>query len=300
MLPGPDIVLACPHCGAPHRSPSLATDNTFGAERWSDGWFETAMRASLPTVARCVGCRVFFWVERARRLCDLDSISEWREEPHTRLILDHAGKRRVDVRHLLLQELGTNLEDVRRRMDRLPTPIGQYRTREEARKVTLRFEHQGAAVSSQEVAVKVPLDTRPAEWRQAPRIRLEDEALLLDALREGLARTLDEERELRRWTWWRGNDAFRGGDAWVPLSQRDYEVRENARALMALCSSEGTEPRWLHAELLRELERFEEALVLLDRMPSPELEPLRDAARRRDSRLLPLPFPVRESPASEP
>ncbi|MCE9670624.1 hypothetical protein LY474_22720 [Myxococcus stipitatus] len=300
MLPGPTIVLACPHCGAPHRYFSLATGNTFGAERWSDGWFQAPMRAQIPTLARCVGCRVFFWVERATELGDLDSVSEWREETHTRLILDHAGKRRVDVRYLLLAELGTNLEDVKRRMDRLPTPIGQYRIREDARQVILRFEHQGAAVSSQEVVVKVPADTWPAEWRTAPRLRQEDEALLLDALREGLARTLDEERALRRWTWWRGNDAFRGREEWVPLSRRVYEVRENARALMTLCSTEDTASRWMHAELLRESERFEEALALLDHMPTPELEPLRDAARRRDSRLLPLPFPVRASSTSEP
>ncbi|WP_162521042.1 hypothetical protein [Myxococcus xanthus] len=110
------------------------------------------------------------------------------------------------------------------------------------------------------------------------------------------------QRELRQWAWWQGNKAYRRDAPWVPLAQRTPQVRDNAEALMTLCALDDAEHRWMHAELLRELERFEEALTILNLPPFPALGPglesLRDAARRADSRLLPL--PAGSAPAVEP
>ncbi len=65
MLPGPDRIIACPHCGALARQHSLASGNTIGAILWSDGKQEAPMLPEFPAVTRCRGCGHFYWMEDA-------------------------------------------------------------------------------------------------------------------------------------------------------------------------------------------------------------------------------------------
>ncbi len=65
MLPGPDQIVACPHCGALMRQHSLTSGNTAGAVLWSDGKQEAPMLPEFPAVTRCHGCSKFFWVQDA-------------------------------------------------------------------------------------------------------------------------------------------------------------------------------------------------------------------------------------------
>ncbi|MFP2959407.1 ribosomal protein L7/L12 [Myxococcus sp. 1LA] len=293
MIPGPDVVIGCPHCGALHRRWTLASGNTFGAVLWSDGWFDAFIRPLPPWIARCVGCQAFFWVARAAELGEVDPFDCRRDETLTTLTLESTGTRRVEVMQRLRSDLGMGLQEVKHFIAQLPACLGEYDHPETARHIADRFEALGARVSSTCVITRPYVPVTPRDWDDAPQVQHVSEALFLEALREGLATNADEERELRQWAWWMGNKAYRRDAPWVPLSQRAPQVRDSAEALMALCAPDDAEHRWMHAELLRELERFEEALAILERPPLPALGPgletLRDAARRGDSRLLPLP-----------
>ena len=293
MIPGPDVVIGCPRCGALHRRGSLASGNTFGAVLWSDGWFEAPMRPPPPLVARCMGCHAFFWVARAVELGHVDPFTSQCDETLTTLTLESTGARRIEVMQRLRSDLGMGLQEVKHFVAQLPARLGEYDHPGTARNIADRFEELGARISSTRIVTRPYVPMQPREWNEAPEVQDVSEALFLDALREGLATTSNEERELRQWAWWMGNTAYRRDAPWVPLSQRAPQVRDNALALMALCTLDDAEHRWMHAELLRELERFEEALPLLDLPPLPALGPgletLRDAARRADSRLLRLP-----------
>lgn len=65
MLPGPDLVLACPHCGATARLRSISSGNTFGGHLWSDGAVDFPMLPSTPLVEACNECRQVYWVDDA-------------------------------------------------------------------------------------------------------------------------------------------------------------------------------------------------------------------------------------------
>jgi hypothetical protein len=89
-----------------------------------------------------------------------------------------------------------------------------------------------------------------------------------DAIREGLAGTLEQEVFLRTRAWWADNDPFRAeGAAWIPVAERPAAVRENLERLCAIFSQDDTDPqaRLLQAEAARELGRFAEALAILER-----------------------------------
>jgi len=65
LLPGPDLVIACPHCNALARHHTLRSGNTFGAILWSDGKLEAPMLPQFPDVTKCHRCKHFYWVEEA-------------------------------------------------------------------------------------------------------------------------------------------------------------------------------------------------------------------------------------------
>ncbi|GBD35943.1 hypothetical protein HRbin36_01059 [bacterium HR36] len=66
MLPGPDQVITCPHCGFLAKQRTLISGNTIGAILWSDGKLEAPMLPEFPAVVRCRGCKRFYWVDEAR------------------------------------------------------------------------------------------------------------------------------------------------------------------------------------------------------------------------------------------
>jgi hypothetical protein len=63
MLPGPVLIIACPKCDFLMAKETIQSGNTFGARWWSNGKVDAPMLPNYPKIARCGGCRAFFWVE---------------------------------------------------------------------------------------------------------------------------------------------------------------------------------------------------------------------------------------------
>lgn len=57
MLPGPVIVNKCPSCSGLVKQRTIASGNTFGAKRWTDGEFKARMLPSTPLLIKCGHCR---------------------------------------------------------------------------------------------------------------------------------------------------------------------------------------------------------------------------------------------------
>lgn len=68
MLPGPDIIRACPACGGQLTEPTLMSGNTFGAAYWSDGRRVAPMLPDSPRAVKCPHCRAVFWISEAEEL----------------------------------------------------------------------------------------------------------------------------------------------------------------------------------------------------------------------------------------
>jgi len=86
MLPGNDVVRACPHCGQLWRGPTWLSGNTFGAQLWSDARLVAPMLPDEPGFARCPGCARFFWVDDAPWVGEISYAgepppAEWRRAP---------------------------------------------------------------------------------------------------------------------------------------------------------------------------------------------------------------------------
>ncbi len=262
MIPGPELVISCPRCGALHRRQSLRSGNTFGAEVWTDGWSWSPMLPTAPLVARCEGCGRLFWVGRAEHVGEIDPFSQWPQIIAT-LTLEQAGPRRVEVMQLLRSMLGGSLHEVKAQLGLLPLPVGHGLDRETLGRLFKRLQELGAHATLEETRVEDPSGAPPREWAEAPWIKPPDEAGWLEAIADGLAWGRDEERELRLQAWRESNAPYRRGTPWKPFSMRPHAARDNLRALLALCSPEEPMERLLKAEALRELERFEEARAVL-------------------------------------
>jgi hypothetical protein len=68
MIPGPDLVLACPHCGAVARLFTLSQGSPVGAISWTDGYQEAPDAPMQPNVVRCKACAKVHWTVEAREL----------------------------------------------------------------------------------------------------------------------------------------------------------------------------------------------------------------------------------------
>lgn len=97
MIPGPEQVITCPHCGFLARQHTLVSGNTFGAILWSDGKQEAPMLPEFPAVTRCQGCKHFYWVDEAKVKDEIEPFGdkskcvpkEWeRAEPTQHLTID--------------------------------------------------------------------------------------------------------------------------------------------------------------------------------------------------------------------
>lgn len=66
LIPGPDLILACPRCGMLVRRQTLLSGNTLGAIYWTDGKCEAPMLPDLPDLVRCRGCGGFYWLAEAK------------------------------------------------------------------------------------------------------------------------------------------------------------------------------------------------------------------------------------------
>lgn len=65
MLPGPTLVLKCPHCSERVLLRTLASGNTFGAVFYSDGKRVAPMLPASPAFHICRRCQRAFWIEDA-------------------------------------------------------------------------------------------------------------------------------------------------------------------------------------------------------------------------------------------
>ncbi|HXG21431.1 MAG TPA: hypothetical protein VNN62_20450 [Methylomirabilota bacterium] len=115
MIPGPDRIIACPHCGFLARQHTLLSGNTIGAILWSDGKMEAPMLPEFPAVTKCRGCKRFYWVDEAEVKGELKPFGskskrvpkEWmRAEPIEHLTID-------EYIEALDAGVGTNVEKER-------------------------------------------------------------------------------------------------------------------------------------------------------------------------------------------
>ena len=197
MIPGPDLVLACPHCGALSRLFTLAQASPVGAVSWTDGYQDAPYAPQQPNLVRCHACQKIHWTVEASEvgMIEPSASSEQREVKF------------ADFSKAEPAEAGT---------------------------------------------------PPPEAWLTAPQMLSLDEAGYLEALRNGLATSPDQELELRIHAWWRGNDQFRKPD----IAQRHLtspEAIANAERLIELTKDGEHELVLFRAEALRELGRFEEA-----------------------------------------
>jgi hypothetical protein len=96
------------------------------------------------------------------------------------------------------------------------------------------------------------------EFKDAPHVGPLNEADCFEALSQGLAPSADLELELRVFTWWRGNDAFREPEHTTGHSTSPEAIANMER--MIELTTEGDEDLLLfRAEALRHLGRFDEA-----------------------------------------
>ncbi len=66
MLPGPDQIIACPHCEALQRRRTLLSGNTFGSRAWTDGARRSPMLPATSPVAKCQHCSGYYWTREAK------------------------------------------------------------------------------------------------------------------------------------------------------------------------------------------------------------------------------------------
>ena len=80
MLPGPDQVVACPHCKGLTRHTTLMSGNTFGASTWTDGKQIAPMLPTIPPLVRCGHCNVMYWLADAEPVGPILSLREPTEQ----------------------------------------------------------------------------------------------------------------------------------------------------------------------------------------------------------------------------
>jgi hypothetical protein len=197
MIPGPDLVLACPHCGAVARLFTLSQGSAVGAISWTDGYQEAPYAPMQPNVVRCHHCSTLHWTVEAKELGMIEPSAS------------------ADNRAVKFADLTS------------PAPAADG-------------------------------TPAPEDWAAAPQMKRLDQAGYLEALKEGLATTTDQELELRIHAWWRGNDPHRKLEhpGRYPSTP---EAVTNAERLIELAKDGEHELVLFRAEALRELGRFEEA-----------------------------------------
>jgi len=80
MIPGPPIIISCPHCGQYAKKRTLISGNTFGAKLWSDGKKIAPMLPDFPNLVVCSKCNQFYWVKDAKKVAEIKNSAELKEK----------------------------------------------------------------------------------------------------------------------------------------------------------------------------------------------------------------------------
>lgn len=112
------------------------------------------------------------------------------------------------------------------------------------------------------------LQAVPSAWRSAENVQEPDEFQYYEALRAGLARTREQERNLRIFAWWRANDAYREiGHVSFETEPKGSPAREeNLQALLLLLNESDEGDILMKVEVYRELQAWPQAEALLNRV----------------------------------
>ncbi len=68
MIPGPNYVYKCPHCGNLLTKESLASGNTFRAKIFSDGKRIAPMLPEFPDLTKCKKCNTILWLSKLKEI----------------------------------------------------------------------------------------------------------------------------------------------------------------------------------------------------------------------------------------
>lgn len=104
----------------------------------------------------------------------------------------------------------------------------------------------------------------PDSWHWAGKIEGVRGRELVWALEHGLGDTPEREQRLRRKLWWAGNHPDRGSTVRNPMTAG--QTHDNLESLLAMIRNAPDAPTMplVEAELLRQLQRFDEALAIVD------------------------------------
>jgi len=80
MIPGPTIIISCPHYGQYAKRQTLISFNTFGAQLWSDAKRITPMKPESPGLVLCKKCNQFYWTKDARKVTEINNSAEQKEK----------------------------------------------------------------------------------------------------------------------------------------------------------------------------------------------------------------------------
>jgi len=76
MIPGPTIIISCPHCGQYAKKRTLNSFNTFSAQLWSDAGQIAPMKPESPSLVLCKKCDQFYWLKYARKVAEINNSAE--------------------------------------------------------------------------------------------------------------------------------------------------------------------------------------------------------------------------------
>ena len=80
MIPGPIIIISCPHCGQYAKKRTLISFNTFSAQLWSDAKRIAPMKPEFPSLVLCKKCDQFYWVKDAKKIAEVTNHSEQKDK----------------------------------------------------------------------------------------------------------------------------------------------------------------------------------------------------------------------------
>jgi hypothetical protein len=87
MIPGPDLIYKCPHCGNFLKNSSLLSGNTFCALLYSDGKQVARMLPEFPNLTKCKKCDSIFWLSEIEEIGECEWSGEdnipqdWKNAP---------------------------------------------------------------------------------------------------------------------------------------------------------------------------------------------------------------------------